>query len=205
MAPMAVQREPLTPLIEAARAGDRSAFGELIRRHAAGLVTLLGRVLRDRDLALDLAQETFLRAHQHLERFDPARSFRTWIFAIGWNLALDQLRRKRRRGERVGLTFDAEGAGEAAGPETAEPADHREEAPEASLLREERREQVRRALDLLPPIHRAVLVLRDLEGLSYEEVAHVLGLRLGTAKSRINRARLEFRDAYLRLGMGEDG
>jgi RNA polymerase sigma-70 factor (ECF subfamily) len=199
---MATEPVPLDlALVQAARGGDSAAAGELIRRHAPGVLTLLTRLLRgDREAALDLAQETFLRAYRNLERFDDSRSFRAWINAIAMNLGLDQLRKRRRRGERVGLSFEDSGE-ERWGPGSLarEPQDHREEPPQEFFERQEERDLVRRAIDLLPAQHRAVLVLRDLEGLSYEDVARVLACRLGTAKSKINRARLEFRDVYLRL------
>src|SRR2546426_3786293 len=175
--------------VRAARDGDSTAAGDLIRKHAPGVLTLLSRVLGDGEVALDLAQETFLRAYRSLDRFDASRSFRAWLNAIAWNLALDHLRQRRRRGERVGLSFE--------GPRrfreeavAEEPLDHREEAPQTLLERREEREAVRRALAQLPAAQRAALVLRDLEGFSYEEVARVLRCRLGTVKSRISRARL---------------
>jgi len=198
---MATEQVPLDPaLVRAARGGDSAAAGELIRRHAPGVLTLLTRILRgDREAALDLAQETFLRAYRSLARFDDSRSFRAWINTIALNLGLDHFRKRRRRGERVGLGFDPSGEDWVPGIPSREPPDHREEPPQEFFERQEERDLVRRAIDLLPAQHRAVLVLRDLEGLSYEDVAQVLGCRLGTAKSRINRARLEFRDLYLRL------
>jgi RNA polymerase sigma-70 factor (ECF subfamily) len=180
-------------LVRAARGGDSAAFGELIDLHAAQVVNLLARVLGDREEALDLAQETFLRAFQKLWRFDPERSFRVWIAAIAWNLALDNLRRRKRRVQPGGL------AGYGEGSAVEDPPDRSWEPPLRGLERREESELVHRALALLSPPHRLALALRELEGLSYQEVAETLGVRLGTAKSRINRARLEFRDVYRRL------
>ncbi len=185
-------------LVRAARGGDSRAAGELIERHAPGVLTLLTRVLLDRHLAQDMAQEAFLRAYKSLGRFDVDRGFGVWVRTIAYNLAIDQIRRKKRRGERLGFGgLDDDAAGDSGAAMDFE--DHREEPPEARIERFEERALVRRVLDLLPAPSRAVLVLRDLDGLSYEEVAQVLDCPLGTAKSRINRARLEFRNMYLRL------
>ncbi len=205
MAPMATESAAdEVHLVRAARGGDSRAAGELIERHAPGVLTLLTRMLSDRHLAQDMAQETFLRAYRSLDRFDVDRGFGVWVRAIAWNLAIDQIRRQKRRGERLGFGGLDDDRTDDSGT-TLDLPDHREEPPEARIERFEERALVRRVLDLLPAPSRAVLVLRDLEGLSYEDVAQVLDCPLGTAKSRINRARLEFRNMYLRLTRAIEG
>ena len=190
-------------VVLAARRGDKAALHGIVDRHSRGVVSLLGRVLGDRELALDFAQETFLRVFRSLERFEPERSLRAWILSIAWNLALDEIRRRKRRREWVGEPRSAnDGAAdglERGGRWDDGIADPHGEAPARRLESAEERALVHRALGSLPEHHRSVLVLRDLEDLSYEEVAQAMGTNLGTVKSRLSRARLLFRDAYLRL------
>lgn len=190
-------------VVLAARRGDKNALHGIVDRHARGVVSLLSRVLGDRELALDFTQETFLRVFRSLERFEPQRSLRAWILSIAWNLAIDEIRRRKRRREWIGepraaATGAADGS-KGRGRWDDGFADPRAVSPGQQFEAGEERAMVHRALDALPEHHRSVLVLRDLEDLSYEEVAQAMGTNLGTVKSRLSRARLQFRDAYMRL------
>jgi len=177
---------PLTPSgeqvwITGAQQGDRQAFGELVRLHRPGVLNVVYRMCGDAALAEDAAQDAFLRAWQHLGRYNPRFAFRGWVYRIALNLALDALRRER-------PTTDLD----------AEPLVSGAEGPEALLERKQQAEQVQRAVLNLPPASRAVLVLREYEGLSYHEIAEALDIPMGTVMSRLNYARGQLRQALSR-------
>jgi RNA polymerase sigma-70 factor (ECF subfamily) len=187
-----------------ARAGNRAAQARLVHQYTPGIHGLFLRLLGDRDLAQDFTQEVFLRVFSSLERFDAGRSFRAWIFAIAWNLARDHIRTRSRR--RVWSFLSAARGPGGGDPEedgaSFDPADSRAVQPHESLERAERAEAVQEALSRLEPQKRAVLILRDCEDLSYEELAELLGCGVGTVKSRVNRARWALRGVLQRLRPG---
>lgn len=162
----------------AARAlrGDRTAFGELACRHRAGVVRLVYRLFRDPDLAEETAQDAFLRAWQRLDTYRPEYSFRNWVYTIAAHLALDQLRRETYTEGTEALEQAASGDG-----------------PEREVETKQQSRLVRQAVLALPPASRAVIVLREYEGLSYAEIAGVLDIPLGTVMSRLNYARSQLR------------
>ncbi len=139
------------------------------------------RMCGDAALAEDAAQEAFLRAWQNLGRYNPRFAFRSWVYRIALNVAVDALRRER-------PTDDL----------AAEPVASSAESPEARLERKQQAEQVRQAVLDLPPASRAVLVLREYEALSYHEIAEALDIPLGTVMSRLNYARGRLRLALSR-------
>lgn len=161
--------------VASALAGDRTAFSILVRRHQASLHRYLVRMVGSHDEALDLTQEAFVRAWQSLARWEPGAQFRTWLFRIASNAALDVLRR-RRTVEFVALDDTFEAADTAAGPERLAQGTQEVRRLEAALAR-------------LTPEHREVLLLREIEDMSYEEIGRVLALAEGTVKSRLARAR----------------
>jgi RNA polymerase sigma-70 factor (ECF subfamily) len=166
-----------------AQGGDRQAFDELVRRHRAGVVNVVYRMCGEAELAEEAAQEAFLRAWQSLGRFNPTQSaipgaaFRNWVYRIAMNLAVDMLRRERPTTSLVD-------------PEAWPSA---EETPEALVERRQRAEQVQRAVLDLPAASRSVLVLREYEALSYQDIADTLNIPLGTVMSRLNYARQQLR------------
>ncbi len=163
--------------IAQAQRGDRRAFGELVRRHREGVVNVVYRMCGDVDLAEDAAQEAFIRAWQHLPNYRPRSPFRNWLYRIATNVALDVLRRERETVDVDEVVLAASDAG-----------------PEATVEGRERSEQVRQAVLALPPASRAVLVLREYEGLSYREIGDALGIPIGTVMSRLNYARNRLRE-----------
>jgi RNA polymerase sigma-70 factor (ECF subfamily) len=165
-------------LIAKAKLGDRQAYSELVRRHRTGVINVVYRMCGDASLAEDAAQEAFVRAWQHLPGYQPRSAFRNWVYRIATNAALDVLRRERETVDVDELPLVAEGAG-----------------PEATVEGKERGERVRLAVLALPPASRAVLVLREYEGLSYREIADALGIPLGTVMSRLNYARKLLRES----------
>lgn len=169
-------------LVARARSGETAAREELARRLVRPAYLLALQLLRDPEGARDVAQEALLRFFSHLDRLDPQRPPRPWLFAIVRNLVRDQ-QRHRRRWRMAGLE----------GPDAVELVDPAENA-EVEAERQELRQRVWRALASLPEKHREILVLRDYQDLAYAEIAGVLGVALGTVMSRLHRARRALRD-----------
>lgn len=171
-------------LVEEARHGDQAAFGELVQRYERRVIRVIQQFVRDEDLAQDLAQETFLRAYQRLDQFDPARRFGPWLFRIGVNLTLDYLRRRKRRGW-WSLFTDAS-ATRAPDPPSPDPR-------QALDLRQE----VEAVLQRIPEKYRTVLVLRDLENFSTSEIAAILHRKEATIRWRLAEARQRFQQIWV--------
>jgi RNA polymerase sigma-70 factor (ECF subfamily) len=193
-------------IIQRARAGDRDAQGALVRAYSPGLYNLFSRVLKDRHAALDLTQETFIKVFGGLHRFELGRSFRSWLFAIAWNIARDHLRRARRR--RGIASLDAHAAanrprswGRLHGEDSMgfDAEDRRSPAILETLEERERAAVVREALSRLEPGRRALLVLKEFEDLSYEELADLFRCGVATARSRVHRARAALKDEIAAL------
>jgi len=182
-------------LVERARHGDHAAFAVLVRRYERKLVRVLGRLVRDPELARDLAQETFWRVYSRLDRFDTARRFGPWLFRIGVNLGLDSLRRSR---------------GEPPPPASIDrsPGDGRLpfELPDPDpRIQAELAQEVQFILAQMPVSYRTILVLRDLEGFSSSEVAAIVGRREATVRWRLSKARDKFRELWQRRQDGAQG
>jgi RNA polymerase sigma-70 factor (ECF subfamily) len=172
-------------LIEATKQGDETAFAEIVSRYRNPITNYLYRLLNDYEEAVDLAQETFVRVYFAAERYHTGYAFSTYLYRIATNLAISEMRRRKRR-KLLSLTglFQPEGEAET----QFDPADENP-LPDANLLEDEQRQVVARAIAAMPEKYRLPIVLRDIEGKSYEEVAEILNLGLGTTKSRISRAR----------------
>ena len=174
-------------LIEATKSGDEAAFAEIIDRYRNPITNYLYRFLNDYEEAVDLAQETFVRIYFAIDRYHTSFAFSTYIYRIASNLAISELRRRKRR-RVLSLTGLLQGNN---GDEEAtdfQPADERK-LPDAGLVDDEQSRVIGRAISALPEKYRLPLILRDIEGKSYEDVAAILELGLGTTKSRISRAR----------------
>lgn len=178
-------------LIERFRDGDRSAFDHLVRRHYGRAYTLAYRMLGDADLAADAVQASFIRAYKGLASYRSSAAFTTWLYRIVVNVCLD-LSRRRGRDHALPLTTDADEDAPAIEEHIADD----DLGPEETLLRKERARAVQAALLHLPPHHRAVLVLYEIQGMAYEDIARVLSVPVGTVKSRLNRARAAFAASF---------
>ena len=181
-------------LVARARAGDESAFEQLVQDNQNRIYNLTLRMTGNPDDALDMAQEAFLRAWRGLKFFKGDSAFSTWLYRLASNVCLDHLRKQKRR-QNINLSqlSDEEDNGPPDVP------DERYQ-PDLCLEKKSLREAVQRGLDLLSEEHRQVLVMREISGLSYQEIADVLDLEAGTVKSRINRARLALRKILLESG-----
>ena len=188
-------------LVALCRTGDREAFGRLVALHEGMVLNLSARLLGDSEEARDVAQEVFLQIYKSLHRFEGRSSLRTWIYRIVVNHCRNRQRwwRRRRRAESVPLD-ELAGADEARVNREATG----NEGPFERCQRREMGERVTRALGLLSFEHRTVLLMREVEGLSCDEIAETLGLPTGTVKSRLSRARESLRCNLLPL-MAERG
>ncbi len=172
-------------LIEATKNGDETAFEEIVNRYRNSITNYLYRFLNDYEEAVDLAQETFVRVYFALDRYHTQYAFSTYIYRIATNLAISEIRRRKRR-RLLSLTglFQTE---EDSSVEF-QPTDHRM-LQDDELVDDERTEVIARAIAALPEKYRIPVVLRDIEGKSYDEIAEIMELGLGTTKSRISRGR----------------
>ena len=172
-------------LIAGTREGDELAFQELVTRYRNPITNFVYRMLNDYDRAVDLAQETFVRVYMNVDRYQANYSFSTYIYRIASNLAISELRqRKRRRLIPIPSFFNKEGD-----EVEMELPDERTIHPDVTMIHDERQKAIAKAIATLPEKYRTAVVLRDVEGRSYDEISEVLGLSDGTVKSRINRAR----------------
>jgi len=185
-------------VVALAKAGKEAAYRELLSRYERPVFSLIYRMVRDRALAEDLAQETFIKVLNALDTYRPEFKFSSWIFKIANNAAIDQLRKR----ELDTLSLDgAPGARTAEEVEaTALQAVDRTESPLAELEARELGGEIEQAIGKLRPEYRTAILLRHVEGRAYEEIAEVMDLPLGTVKTYIHRARLELREylAHLR-------
>ncbi len=168
--------DPDAELVRATVAGDMGAFERLMDRHRAVVLRVAARIAGPAE-AEDVSQDAFLRAFHRLPRFRFQAPFRSWLLQITHNAAVDNVTRRRP------VPVDPADA--------PEPAAAGERTPADRLEHRERRDRLQAKLGLLPPAHRAVLVLRDVEGLTYEEIADITSSPLGTVKGRLHRARNE--------------
>ena len=170
------------------RGGDDRAFQELVRLHRTGLIHFGSRMIGDRERAEDLVQEAFIRVHRHLHRFDPSKKFSTWLYTIASNLAKNELRNRSRSPLVLYQSLRPQGD-DPARPLQFEDSSTR---PDDMYTGRQLRQLVGATVASLPSHHRQVFVMRELEGRSYEEISALLGINLGTVKSRLNRARHAF-------------
>lgn len=176
--------------IKRAAAGDADAFEQLVVLYQPQVYRLAYRMTNHPEDAADLTQEIFLKAWTNLEKFEFKSAFSTWLYRLASNLCIDFLRNSRRKPS-VPLTFeDAEG--EEQRIEVIDPAPQ----PEDALLAAEQQEQLNAAMLDLEPEHRQILTLRVVNDLSYTDIAEILGIKEGTVKSRIARAREKLRKNY---------
>ncbi|HXW96897.1 MAG TPA: sigma-70 family RNA polymerase sigma factor [Gemmatimonadales bacterium] len=184
-------------IVALAREGREAAYRELIRRYERPVFSLILRMVRDRQLAEDLAQETFIKALNAIGSYRPEFKFSSWIFKIANNAAIDHLRRRELD------TLSIDGAPHATSAEdieaTALQVGDRGETPLAELEARELGTAIERAIGRLRPEYRSCIMLRHVEGMAYEEIAQLLDLPLGTVKTYIHRARHELRDMLAHL------
>ena len=181
-------------LVERAQAGDREAFRELVERYQRKVYGICYGMLKDQEASLDVSQEVFLKVYRYLEKFNRESSFYTWIYRITVNMCIDHIR-KNRKVQRV--EYDdhlSHESAESEGLEHIQPSQlgiH----PDKVYGRKELRQKMLEALSTLNEKHRTILIMREVDGLSYEEMAEILDISKGTVMSRLFHARRYFQDA----------
>ena len=202
MAEVAIKRAPLSgaaireklrseddaAVVASFLGGEERAFQELVERYQTRLLNFIYRTIGDREKAEDLVQEVFIRVYRHIHRFDRSKKFSTWVYTIASNLAKNELRNRSRNPlvlfQAIKSNWEDEERPLQFEDTTARPDD---------LFRKRHlRQLVEETVAQLPEHHRQVIVLRELEGKSYEEIAEITDCNLGTVKSRLNRARNAF-------------
>lgn len=179
-------------LIEHTKNGDVDAYELLVHRYQHKITHYVSRMLGSREAAEDISQETFFRVYTKAHTFKEGSVFSTWLYRIATNLSINQLRRKKivsflhmdkpfttDKGDDMRIEFPDLNPG-----------------PDENLLQSEMREKIQQTIDALPPKFRTVLIMRDIQDLSYEEMAGILDKPEGTVKSRVNRARNKFKDLF---------
>jgi RNA polymerase sigma-70 factor (ECF subfamily) len=172
-------------LIAICLGGRRDAFGELVTRYQARLYNAAIRLVDNPEDAADVVQDAFLNAYQSLHSFKGDAEFFTWLYRIAFNAAISLKRKKR-----AVVSLDA--AGPESGIDPDDPSEYIK--PGAALERSEEETQLQGAMIRLSHEHREVLILKDIEGMKYEDIAEILGVPIGTIRSRLHRARLELRE-----------
>lgn len=188
---------PDPELVARAQQGSEKAYRELLGRYQRPVFSIIYRMIRDREQAEDLAQETFVRVFNHIDRYDPRYKFSSWIFKIATNLTIDHIRRKELdtvsiHGSRNAVTADQIEA-------TSITLASDDENPEELLEARELGQQIEEAIGRLRPEYRAAILLRHVEGREYQEIADILSLPLGTVKTYIHRGRNELRESLHHL------
>jgi RNA polymerase sigma-70 factor (ECF subfamily) len=178
-------------LIRKAQEGSEEAFGTLMRTHYEPVFRLVHSMLRDEHSARDVCQEVWLTVWKNLGTFRSEAKFSTWLHPIASRRAIDHLRRRKRWFSRfIPFASDVEGTADESGDRVSSAAEPSDEAdPRQDLEQTERNARFERAIDTLPPKHRGVLALREIQGLSYDEIASHLGIARGTVMSRLFHAR----------------
>jgi RNA polymerase sigma-70 factor, ECF subfamily len=184
---------PDADVVALAQQGREYAFRELLRRYERAVFSLIFRMVRDRELAEDLAQETFVKVLNHIDRYRAEFKFSSWLFTIANNITIDHLRKKQLDTVSIDGSRFAATAAEAESTSISVASD--DESPLEELESRELGSAIERAIAKLRPEYRACIMLRHVEDRSYEEIAATLDLPLGTVKTYIHRARHELRKA----------
>lgn len=180
-------------LVTRAVAGREDGFEELVRRYQRPIAAYVYRMVGDYEAALDLTQEVFIKVYGSLSRYRPEFKFSTWIYKIAHNASVDHLRRSSTReqslvAESDGVQYDL-------------PIESGRLTPEQESIREERREEIERVVRQLPSAYKELILLRHAHDMSYDEIAEVTGLPLGTVKNRLFRAREIMRTQFIERGI----
>lgn len=180
--------------IEKAKLGDMESFEKLIVSHEKMVYNVAYRMMNNQEDALDLSQEVFIKAFRKMKDFNEKSSFSTWIYRITVNACIDEMR--KRKGKQ-NFSIDQVLEGENGNYE--QQFVSKEETPEETILKQEKQSEILNALNTLSEEHKTVIILRELQGLSYEEIAETVGMTLGTVKSRISRARIHLKTEILKI------
>jgi RNA polymerase sigma-70 factor, ECF subfamily len=186
---MSVKKISDHSLIEAVKNGEDSAFDEIVRRYQQPLTNYVFRILNDYEEAVDISQESFVRVYFAIERYNTEYAFSTYIYRIATNLAISEIRKRKRR-KLLSFTGFFQNEGE---EKDFDAVDQRN-LQDVELIERERKLTISKAIESLPEKYRVPIILRDIEERNYDEIAQILELGLGTTKSRISRGRAILRE-----------
>jgi RNA polymerase sigma-70 factor (ECF subfamily) len=178
-------------LIILVQEGQNQAYDILVGRYKNRLYSYLYRLLGNESEAEEFSQETFVRAYMHADKYKTIAKFSTWLYTIATNLVRNRIRNIKRRPRMVSMWAEEDGS------EDGRWVDLKDDSPtpEETMDRKKLSELIQKAIEKIPPKYRPAFVLREINGLSYEEIAATTGLKLGTVRSRINRGRMHFKKA----------
>jgi RNA polymerase sigma-70 factor (ECF subfamily) len=194
-------------LVQRARSGDQRAFRQLVERYQRKVFAVAFGMLKDREEAMDVAQEAFVKVHKYLDHFKGDSSFYTWLYRLTSNLCIDAMRRKK-SGQGEPLELDENLSVDLAAAQIGALSSQQDSDPQRNALRRELGGKLEEALQQLPEKLRAILLLRELEGMSYEDLARTLEIPKGTVMSRLFHARTRMQallSSYLGLGKKVSG
>ena len=198
MAARNAERSEDLSLVRRCQDGDAEAFGKLVERYQRKVFTIALSMVKNPQDAMDIAQDAFIKVHRYIGNFQGSSSFYTWLYRIVINLCIDHL---RRAGRRANMDFDEKIQNQVDRvDESAAIASRIDTNPSKNLARRELAERIQEAVDSLPPYHRAVIIMREVEGLSYSEMAKAMKVSKGTIMSRLHHARQKLQralDEYL--------
>jgi len=180
-----LEKEQEKEIIQKVIDGDRNAFEDLVLANQKNVYNLALKMTRNEDDALDISQEAFVKAFQQLKNFRGDSKFSVWLYRLTYNLCIDFLRKKPKTNT-ISLTYDDE-----SGDSTPLDIPDLRDLPEDNAIRNETRETIKEGINELADDHREVLVMREVTGMSYDEIATTLNVSIGTVKSRLARARLK--------------
>lgn len=173
-------------LIRKAKAGDQQAFGALLSKHEMRMYNIAYRMMGNSEDAMDMVQEAMIKVYRSLGRFEGSAQLGTWLYRVTTNTCLDELRRRKLR-----QTVSLDERMEKGAPS---PPDHIFAKPEEAVEQMEKNQALRAAIKKLTPEHQAAIVLRDMQGMTYQQAAKIMDCPIGTMKSRVNRARAALRE-----------
>jgi len=177
-------------LLASLQAGELGAFNALVARHQRSLINFFYHLCWDRQGAEDCAQEVFLRVYSHLDTYEPQAKFTTFLFRIARNLWIDRMRSAAVHGKPLSLEAPAGGDGRSLQERVAS----RVQSPVEILAREEQQDALRRAIDQLPDEQKSVVILSEIQGMKYQDIGEILGVPVGTVKSRMHTAMEKLKD-----------
>lgn len=180
-------------LVIDAISGDILSFQKLVEIHQKKIYNIVFRMINNEEDAKDLTQDILVKAYKNMDKFRLDSSFGTWLYRIATNTCLDELRKRKKKYIEIPLTIDD---AESDKPLKEYAIDNK--GPDVQVLKKERQRVISEAIKSLPPDYRKVIVLRDIQGFSYEEISKICDINIGTIKSRINRGRSQLRDQLMK-------
>lgn len=182
-------------LVEKAQKGDHEAFAELVKASEKTVFNIAYRSLSNREDAYEISQEVFIKAFKNINKFDGKSSFKTWIYRIAVNTCIDEARKRKNKDT---ISLDKEISGE--DDNYLIQVESNEDSPEEEYIKKDTSRLVQDSIDKLSLEHKTIIILRDLQGLSYDEIASSIGISLGTVKSRLTRARKNLKEILVKTG-----